>query len=493
MSDDSHYPEDTAISTRDVSRVGRVESVRVSYRILARRWWVIAVSVLVGLACATFACIFTTPEYQAVSTLYVTSGSDANAQSAYQGSLASQQRVASYTRLVTSDAVLDDAVKRSGLQMSVDEARSRVSASTTADTVLLTVRAVDTDPDVAAVLANSVSGALVDYVKDLEVPSEGGPALAKVTVVTPASVHAEPVSPRWSRSLVLYGLIGLFVGILAVFLIDRLDSRIRGASEVEALVRKPNLSIVPDNIGKGGDGLVDFKLGASPGAESYRKLRTNLDFVEVDSPPRIITVTSPAVGEGKTTTAINLSRVLAESGRSVVLVDGDLRKPTVAARLGLSGHVGFTDYVMRGGDFREYVQKTDVAGMDVVSSGATPPNPSELVGSQVSGRAISQLASQYDYVIVDSPPVLPVTDAVVLSRWTDGIVMVVRFDRTRREDVIATIKQLGSASSRILGTVCNGAPSRELYESYAYYGESSRGNGPETTISSKTGSDAPRA
>lgn len=421
-----------------------------------RNWWI---PVGLALAIATLSlivCMFQTPVYRSTATLYVTSGTESDAQSAYQGSLASQQRVSSYAQLVTSENIIDSALASANIGMSKDDVRSAISATTTPGTVLLVISAEDANPERAALLANSVSRAMSSYVTDLERPSAGGPPLAKLTVVSPAIAEAEPISPRTLRNVLLGGIMGFLLGFVVVLVRMRFDTKIRTEGDLLAGAAVPVLAEVPASNDVDAGGVIDFKHGGSAGAEAYRRLRTSLSFTDVDRPARKLLMTSANQGDGKTTTCLNLASSLVEAGFSVVVVDGDLRRPMVAARAGASGAVGLTDVLRGTASLVDAIQSSRLPGLSVIASGPVPPNPSELLGADRAGELFEQLSETFDFVLIDSPPVLPVSDAQVLARWADGVLVVALSNRTRLPEFKTALARLGSARARLLGTVLNG-------------------------------------
>ncbi|WP_078113489.1 polysaccharide biosynthesis tyrosine autokinase [Gordonia sp. IITR100] len=462
--------------TEAVGTASTGDRLRVLLRVIRDGWWIIGLCVLIGGASAVGLSLTQTPMYRSSAVLYVTSGTEATVQNAYQGSLASQQRVASYVRLVDSEAVLSSALTDSGLQMSVEDARDAVSAYTSVETVILTVSATNADPVVASGLANRVAESLVGYVSVLETPSSGGDPLAKVTVVSPATTSDAPISPRTKRNLAVGLCVGLLLGLLIVLARHRLDTRLRSEADVSELL--PNVSslcTVPDDPALQDKVLLDFApAGASPTGEAYRRLRVNLGFMSVDTPARRILVTSANPGEGKTTTAVNLAAAFAESGNRVVLVEADLRKPSASQRMRLTNSIGLTDY-LRGSveNVSDVIQRSNTPGVDVLASGPVPPNPAELLASQRTGRCFAELEAQYDLVIVDSGPVMPVTDAVELTKWVHGVVVVVRAGSTKRTELLSTFTELERAQANILGVVVNGVSDRERTYRYGYYGNAS--------------------
>lgn len=445
-------------------------SIRRSMSYLRALWWIIAIGCIGGGLLAILASLVVTPSYKSTATLYLTTPSDSNAASAaYQGSLASQQRVASYIKLAKSDVVVQSALDRTGIQMSLTDAQSAVSAVSSVNTVIVSISAVTDDPVVSALLANGLSESMIDYVKKLEMPDGGGVPLAKLTVISPAVPGSSPVEPVVSRWLAIGVVFGGLFGALIVVAWRRLDSSIRGEGEMASVIGAPVLGVIPEDGELAGGGPVIFSRGASAVAEAFRKLRTNLTFVRVDDALRVLVVSSSVAGEGKTTTCMNLGACLAEAGKSVVLVDADLRRPTLASRLSVDGSVGLTTVLADSARLEDAISTTALAGLDLVASGVVPPNPAELAGSDRLGEVLRALERKYDYVLIDAPPVLSVTDAVLLSHHTQGILLVARAGSSRVPDLQNSVSQIGTAGGSILGGVLNAVPSVS-YE-YGYYRE----------------------
>ncbi|ETD30524.1 polysaccharide biosynthesis tyrosine autokinase [Williamsia sp. D3] len=454
-------------TSQDFQDAGK-DSLRSAVRAIKRGWITILAVTLIFGAVSVMYSILQKPVYQSTATLYVTSGSENSAQTAYQGSLASEQRVMSYTKLVDSDAVVGAALKDVPMGLSMSSAKEALSATTTPETVLLNISAESTDRATAAKLANAVAESMTAYVSRLEAPSGGGAPLAKVTVVTPASQSETAIAPRTERNTALALALGLLVGLGAVLVYNRFNNRVRDEADMGGATDAPVLASVPSDGLLKERGLIDFSSGATLAAESYRKLRTNLSFTSVDRPFRRIIVTSALEAEGKTTTAINLAAALAETGQRVVLVDADLRRPQVNHRTGRMGDVGFTNYLKGDGGMNDLLQPTDVENFWVLASGPKPPNPAELLGSKRAGEGIEELSAHFDYVIIDTPPLLPVTDAAVIARWADGVLLVARANQTRLPNIASSIEQLDAVQSTLIGLILTDVPTRGGAYKYGY-------------------------
>ncbi|WP_249356552.1 polysaccharide biosynthesis tyrosine autokinase [Gordonia sp. ALPHA1B1] len=411
---------------------------------------------LIGAVIAVSYVLTQHPVYQATASLYVTSGPESASQNAYQGSLASQQRVSSYVKLVESDAVVSRAIADGGIELGVSEAKQSLSASASRDTVLLTIFADTKEPATSIALANAAADSLTAYVSVLETPSGGGAPLAKATVVTPAT-DASRISPRILWSVGAGFALGLLAGLAGVVLRRRYDNKVRSKADLERLSESvPVLATVPRDTALKGRPLAGFGAGAGAPAEAFRFLRTNLAYCRVDTPLKRILVTSANESEGKTTTAINLAGSLAEAGNRVLLIDADLRRPSLASRFGLSEAIGLTSALSdKNTDPMEFLQPVSGSDLVVMTSGPMPPNPSELLASDRAKHVMGLLADSFDYVIVDSPPVLPVTDAMVAGQWIDGVLFVVCANATKVPTVVAGVDRLALAQVNVVGFVLN--------------------------------------
>ena len=427
---------------------------RAVLRTLRRDWWIVVLAVMICALGAVGYCLSKTPVYAATSTLYVTSATDDSSATAYQGSLASEKRVASYVRLVNSKEVLERAINQGHLSISLDEARTMVSATAPPDTVMLSITARGTDKGLAVGLANAVSDAMVSYVGRLETPNGGGQPLARLTVVNPAEPPAGAVSPRTTLILVSALLLGLIIGLAIIAVRSTFNNKIETASDINRLSELPVLAEIPLDRGLKSGALIDFSTGLSRSGEAFRHLRTSISFTRVDTPPRVILVTSSDASEGKTTVSTNFAAALAESGKSVVLVDGDLRRPMLTNRVpGVADAAGFTNWLRGDAKLEDLIQVPSDTGVSVLSSGPIPPNPAEILESSRVSMGFEILCKFFDYVIVDSAPVLPVTDSVVLSHWVDGVVIAVRSGKTRYPQLTRAIQSLSTVGTPILGFV----------------------------------------
>jgi capsular exopolysaccharide synthesis family protein len=441
-------------------------------RLLRSRWAIICVTVLVAVAGAVAYTLLTTPLYQASTRLFVSTKSSADASEIYSGTLSSQQRVLSYTQLVTGETLAQRTVDRLHLNMSAKALHTKVSATSPVDTVLINVSVLDSSPVRARDIVNGLADEFVVMVGELESPPEGGPPDVRVVVEQYASLPTAPVIPRRNRNLTLGLALGVLLGIGLAFLRDRLDNTVKNQQIIEEVAGAGLVANIPFDKNRRNDPVISFANDRSAIAEAFRTFRTNLQFLEVDNPPRVLVVTGSLPGEGKSTTAMNLALALAEAEHSVVLVDGDMRRPKLHEYLDLVGSVGFSTVLSGRASLHEVLQKTRFPGLTVLTSGAIPPNPSELLGSLAAEKVLNELRSGFDYVVVDTSALLAVTDAAILAADSDGVLLVARFGETRREQLAHAVGSLKNVGARILGAVFTMKPTRgEASYSYSYYEE----------------------
>lgn len=447
------------------------------FSVLRARWIVIVAATLIGGILALGASLLMSPKYEAEIQFYATVAAGDSAAAAYQGSLGAQQRVQSYVELVKSTDIAQQVVEASGADLTAGQVAARSEATANAKTVLLNVSVTDSDPQRALEVARGFGEVLPGAINRLETPDGGGPALAKLTVVNPPILPTSPVAPRTEQNVAIGLVVGLLTGIGIVLLLNALDRRVKSKEQLESITGKPVVGAIPfrkdEDKEKGAEHIVPFREGHSPAAEAFRRLRTNLQFLSVDNPPRVLVLTSSIATEGKSETAINLSLALAEAGSRVLLVEADLRRPLVVSYMSMPDKVGLTNVLSGQANFADVVQETRHDGVHLLACGPLPPNPSELLASETARQLLDDLRQEYDYVIIDSPPLLPVTDGALLARIADGALLVVRSHRTTSEQVAQAVDNLGKADATLLGLVTVAdKPSKKgaagYYDSYYY-------------------------
>jgi receptor protein-tyrosine kinase len=443
-------------------------------KLLRSRWLIVCATVLVAVLGALAVSFMTTPLYQASTRLYVATATASSLSDLYQGNRLSQDRVLSYAKLLMGETVAQRTVDKLGLDMSAGQLREHVKASATPDTVLIDVTVLDESPVRARDIANVLSDEFVSLAGELETPEDGAKPDALVVVEQRASVPGAPVVPKTFRNVALGLGLGLLLGIGLAVLRDLLDNTVKDRETLESITGAPIVGMIPLDKERRDKPPISFDRDNSAIAEAFRKLRTNLQFLSIDNPPRVLVVTSSMPSEGKSTTAINIALALAEAEHNVLLVDGDMRRPMLHKYLDLVGPVGFSTVLSGRASLSEALQKTTYPGLTVLTSGAIPPNPSELLGSLTAQKLLSEMRAQFDYVIVDSTPLLAVTDAALLAAGADGVLIVARFGQTKRDQIAHAIDNLAGVGASVLGAVLAVTPTRggsSYSYSYTYYGQ----------------------
>ncbi|WP_426574247.1 polysaccharide biosynthesis tyrosine autokinase [Aquihabitans sp. McL0605] len=319
---------------------------------------------------------------------------------------------------------------------------------------------------------------LADYQQRLQILqlSERLTTTGGVQVLNPASPPHTPISPTIARDVLQSLIIGLFLGVALAFARDQLDDSIRSKIDLERSTKDlPTLALIPDDamsLDSSSKGLVTVDAPMSAGAEAYRGLRTAIQYAQLEAPMQIIQITSANSGEGKTTTISNLAVAFAQAGNRVIVVGCDLRRPRLHQTMKVEGSVGLTSVVLGYQTLDEAIQTSPRhPNVDVLCSGPLPPNPSELLNHQRTGNILRLLAEQYAVVFIDCPPVLPVTDSLVLSRNVDATIFLARSNVTTRRASRRAIEMLRQVDSPLVGSVLTGVAGEDTYGSfYEYYG-----------------------
>ena len=420
--------------------------------------WVLVGCTLLGAAAMA---AWTTREpvlYSATSAGLVQVGEAASAAEEQGNAQLAEDKAVLYAYLVSTTPVAERVVEDLGLDVPPSAIAGRFSASVDASVNALTVTAIGSTPEEARDLATAVVDAVVVYAQEVETGEENPreAPLTRIVGVEPAQLPSAPFSPDY-RSAALKGALAGLVLAYAVLIGRRLlDRRIRSAAHVEEATGAAVLGIIPqeDSLGRTHRG-VRGDLGRA--AEAFRLLRTNLRFVDVDNEPRRIVVTSALAGEGKSTVSANIARLVAQAGTPVLLIDADLRRPMLATTFDIDGAVGLTQALAGDVDVRDVIVESGMANLSLLPAGRIPPNPSELLGSLRMKQFIDELSHDH-LVILDAPPLLPVTDAGLLSAFCAGALLVQAAGKTHIEQSQHCRRILDQVGSRLLGVVLNKAP-----------------------------------
>ena len=522
------------------------------YVALLWHWaWLLVLATILAGAAAYIVSKQMTPIFQASTTILV-NGAPATQSTDYSSILSSERLTQTYSQLLTKQPILEGVIKRLGINIDVGVLKKMVQVQPVRDTQLIEVRVQDTNPDRAARIANAIFQEFANQNQALQATRYAASkqsletqldqmdqqiqkatdnlatlgdstnnqnerdrlettlaqyrqtyayllqsyesvrlaeanSTSNVVQAEPASPPARPIKPRVLTNTLLAAVIGLMLAVGVAFLIEAMDDTIRNPGDVTHQLGLPVLGAIA-KYDYEDDNPITKTQPRAPVAEAFRSLRTNIQFASVDTPLRSILVTSPSPADGKSTVAVNLGVVLAQSGRKVVILDADLHRPKIHKIIRLANRRGLSDlFVQNQVNLDGAVQKTEIQNYYALTSGSLPPNPSELLGSGKMVDIIHQLEDQAELVIIDTPPLLAVTDACVLAPRVDGVLLIIKPGVTKLAACKQAVEQLRHVGAKILGVVLNEIEiKRSRYYYYHYrgyyyayydsYGESPSGN-----------------
>lgn len=474
-------------------------------RLLRRRWAVIALVAAASTAIAASITLSETPKYAATAKLFVTPAKTKDPAVAFflQG-LLTQDRIQTLGSLVNSRAAARAVAEDLGLKTSPERLQRQVRVIVPEKTVIIQIRALDTSPARAQAIANAFAKRFAQLASRLGTSTGTGLGGLQVAVADAASLPTKPVSPRKFRDILFGIVIGLIAGMGLAIVIEIFDTRLRTP---EALSEEFDLGVLGvveyDKHLQDPDVLQHLELHSGT-AESFRHLRTNVHFADLDNPPRSILVTSAVPAEGKSTVAALLAQTYAIGGNRALLVECDLRRSSqLSARFGLAARPGLVDYLRGTAKPNEILQRVafdfgqsanggapDTEALSefvCITAGSSVPNPPELLETDRFRTFLEDVSGVYDVVILDSTPLLPFTDAAVLSTVADGVLFVVRAHRTSREKIDRALLALDAVKGRLFGAVFNMAPAhgpdarRAYYDDYYKYPGAEREAAPAAT------------
>ena len=463
-------------------------------RVLRKRWYIVlAATLLCGIG-AFAASTTVTPIYHSTASLYfslqtASSGSDIN-----QGSAYTQAQMLSFARLATSAIVVDPAAKELDGDLSATQLRRSMNVTIPQNTVILDIRVGLSDPERAALVANTVADSLIAAVDEVAPEDSDGAATVTARSIEPATPAIFQSSPNKQQDAMLGAIIGFLLSSFAVVLASALDTRVRTEATLKSITELPVLGSIEQTPSSSDPRPVAIRQPNGSAAESFRHVRSGLRFASASHETRSLAITSSRPAEGKTWTAGNLALVLAETGKRVLLVDADLRKPKVADAFGIVGAVGLTTVLIDAIPLLSAVQQWPRSTLEILPSGAVPPNPAELLASERMKELIQELTDEYDLVVIDTAPVQVVADATVIAQQVDSVLIVADSTRVRRAQLANTIETLERSGAHISGVVLNRVKPRSRDDYYYVQDEAEETPGtgiPLPRRHAKAGSDRP--
>jgi non-specific protein-tyrosine kinase len=422
---------------------------------------------LFGLGGGIGLILLTHNEYRASVQIFVaTKSSDGNAGDLAQGNTFIEDRVQSYTSIATAPAVTGAVISKLGLDVTDQQLAKKISTSAPPNKVLINLFVTDRSPRSASLIANALAQSFSRVVEQTEQTDARGNSVVKLTVIHPATLPGSPIKPDRPLYVGLGIVVGFLLGCAIAVVRELLDNTIKRAADLETLGISV-LGMIPFDKRTSSSPLAFQVDGQGRRAEAYRLLRTNLQFINVDRAPKTIAITSALVGEGKTTTAINLAAALADAGKRVFLVEADLRRPTIATAMGLVPELGLTSVLIGKVPLADALQSAG-RNLAVLTSGPVPPNPSELLVSKQVRDVIAELSRIADYVVIDTAPLVPVADGAEVSALADATLLVVRTGKTSWDHAAQALAALDNVGHAAVGAVLNMVERGTGYGDYQY-------------------------
>lgn len=389
-----------------------------------------------------------TPQYEARTTLLVQSHNTGN-QISYNDLAANQKLVFTYGEIIKSNRIARDVISRLDLNMTEQELLKKVRVLRSSESLVTTILVKDANLSMAVTLANNLAHVFKDNL----------PLVMKVenvTVLDEARIedNPEPVSPRVMFNIAITAILSLSVGCVVALLAELLDKTVKTENMAAEQLGIPVLSTIPLETDKSKTGQIYLEQTKSQVAEAFRAFRTNIRYMGVKKELSVVLITSALSGEGKSFITSNLGAVIAKEKKKVLLVDCDLRKPSLHKIFDIDNEYGLTSVLMKEAAVGSVLQNVQQY-LDILTSGPIPPNPAEMLGTMQMSQLVNSLKNNYDIVLLDSSPIIPVTDGQLLAKISDGVVMVIKAGYTPREDIKTAMENLKLVGANIIGTVLN--------------------------------------
>ncbi|MEI2639351.1 MAG: polysaccharide biosynthesis tyrosine autokinase [Microthrixaceae bacterium] len=442
---------------------------------LRKFWWAVAIPVVLCCAYGAFTIMKTDPVYKGSVSFFVRTTGDQSNNSQFAGDQFAQRRVNSYVALLGTDRMAQMIKDDIGTDLDPGAISRMISGTGDVNTVLLTATATSPSEELASQVTDSLSTQFIALVNEVE---NAGTDTATVNLELVSGPNVSTVPDNSSQKLVVFAFLGLMIGLAAALTLELADTAVRSEDQLVNLSAGPVLGRIPLDKGSEESPLIgdDERFGFR--AEAFRQLRTNLQFINVDHQVQVIVITSSLPGEGKSVVSANLALSMAAAGQQVLAIEADLRRPMLAEYFDIERAVGLTDVLAGRAEVDEVIQPWGDTGLHVLAGGEIPPNPSELLGSESMAELLTRLREQFDMIIIDTPPLLPVTDAAVAATRADGALLVVRYGKTTRQQVSTSVEALRAVGATILGSTMTRTPVKSSkYSSYGYEPRTDGGSG----------------
>jgi receptor protein-tyrosine kinase len=427
--------------------------------VVRRRWWVLVLCVVIGGIAGGAAAMLAKPAYTSNARILVATPHIDQGAQVPPGGITTQQRTVNYAALVTGSTITQKVIDELHLTEPMSVLLLHTHVSVISGTTIIQISVDDPEAAQAQRIAHAFATALVAAVPTVDRASGEANSVATVTLTDDANLPPLPATTSRSSNIALGIVAGLVVGALLIWLMEYLDRRLRDPRKLAELSGGPVLGVVYGDPAQTGDRLITSVPANGPYAESYRTLRTALQFVDIDGTAPIFTMVGARAGTGTTTAAANIAASMAQAGQRTLLVDADLHRSHLAELLGLpAGAPGLSEVLAGTAEAPQVTQRWAAGEVDVIAAGSPPRLPTEQVQSSAMDELLAKVRDSYDVVIVDSPPLGDVTDGALLAAATDGAILVARYGFTTDDDVAVVVSRLSMVRSGPLGSVMVDTP-----------------------------------
>ena len=439
------------------------------WRVIVKRWKLLVLLPLGAVLISALVSIYVlTPQYSAKTTLIVTRQLTP-AQLSWQDIQTSRELVGTYREIMHSRPVLELTIAYRALPYDVEQLKRKVDVQAVGGTELFSVTVTDPDPELARDMANEMARVFKSQSAEIM-------QVENVSIVDEAVTPGSPVSPRVPLNIAAAFMVALIAAGGLTFLLEYLDQSIRDPEEAQKILQVPVIGVIPKVKG---ERLFSGSDPRSPPAEALRTLRTNIQFSSLERPVKRLLITGANPRCGKSTVAANLAVTLARGGASVLLIDADLRRPMLGRIFGLDSGPGLSGLLFKADlGLDSGLEESEYENLKILTSGPVPPNPAEMLASERMKQLAGAFEEAFDYVLYDSPPVIAVTDAALLSRLVDGVLFVLDYGVVRKNEAAEALDHLYRVGASITGLVLNNMPAGvSYYKGYRrYYGSSETGS-----------------